>query len=88
MSINSLGKFTLGSGKLGEFSPEEMLPAKVRVEIFRKPVFFDDHFCKEWTLDTGGTSSITLDGDLLIIESGDQNPATVSRDVTPFSSDT
>jgi hypothetical protein len=39
-------------------------PAKVRVEIFRESGFFDDNFCKGWTLITG---LFTRNGDIIEI---------------------
>ena len=60
-----------------------------RIEIHHgPPILFDDHFESGWTLDSGGSSSKSTDGEILTIESGDQNPATVSRNITDFSSDT
>jgi hypothetical protein len=39
-------------------------PAKVRVEIFREPAFFDDSFAKDWTTITGSFAS---DGDVAAV---------------------
>jgi hypothetical protein len=45
-------------------------PPKTRIEIFRSPAFFDDNFLSGWTLISGGTSSITKDGDVMAVKAG------------------
>jgi hypothetical protein len=55
------------------------LVAKARIEIFRSPKLFDDHFCKNWSLASGGTSSWSKDGDIATINSGNQPYGSVQR---------
>lgn len=65
----------------------ELSPAKVRVEIFREPLFFDDHFCiknRAWALTSVGTSSISKDGKTLTVNSGDQTYGSADCDCPDF----
>lgn len=57
----------------------ELAPAKVRVEVFREPGFFDDNFAKGWVTISGASVS---DGDQEIIF-GLGDVGRVEKDVSP-----
>ena len=63
-------------------------PAKCRVEIFRKPGFFDDSFAKGWTKTSGGTSSFSTDGDIASLNKGDQASCDITKSFSTLSTDT
>jgi hypothetical protein len=63
------------------------LVAKARIEIFRSPKLLDDHFCKNWALASGGTSSWSKDGDIATINSGDQPYGSIQRAVNIVTND-
>ena len=56
-----------------------MNPAKVRVEIFREPGFFDDNWQKGWTKTSAGTSSFSTDGDVAHLDKGDQTECVIEK---------
>jgi len=62
-------------------------PAKVRVEIFREPGFFDDNFAKGWTKTSGGTSSFSTDGDVATLTKGDQTECIIEKSFPTLSTD-
>jgi hypothetical protein len=54
----------------------------MRIETFRDPVFFEDHFCVGWSKISGGTSSFASDdGELAKLNSGDQPYAIIEKNL-------
>lgn len=58
-----------------------LAPAQCRVEIFRGPILFDDHFCRNWTKTSGGDSVFFSQGDIVIIDAASQATCDIERTI-------